>query len=68
MDINTDEPYPFNNTGYQTILVFLLPSPTADVTVVAIIADHLISFIRYMRRHSNQPFEAIKGLLLPAVF
>jgi len=43
----------FENGGYRRILVFLFPASTGDVTVVAIITNHLLSLVGYVRANSG---------------
>jgi hypothetical protein len=49
---------------YPFILVLSLPFPPANITVIPIIPDHLLSLVRHMGAHGSQPLQSVKDLLL----
>ena len=63
----------FKNGGNDVIFVLNLSFSTADITVVAVISDHLLALIRHMRaavfaelrraRHGSQPFQGVECFL-----
>ena len=46
--------------GNQVIEVFILPKATGGIAIVAIIADHLLPLVWYIRCHGRKPIENIK--------
>jgi len=47
---------------------FSLPLFLGDVTVVAIVTNHLFSLVWEMRTHGREPFKSIKDLFLFSIF
>jgi len=47
--------------GNDVILFFLFPFPPADITVEAVIADHLLSLVGHVGAHGGEPFEGGEG-------
>ena len=50
-------PVRFEDGEYHSVLILLFPLVATDITIVAVISDHLFSLVWYMRTHGGDPFE-----------
>jgi len=49
-------------------MILFFPLAATDITVEAIISDHLFSLVGDMGVHGRQPFERVKYFLIFAIF
>ena len=44
-------------------MILVFPFTATHITIVAIVSDYLLSFVRNTGTHGGQPFEGVKDLL-----